>query len=216
MKEATRIAVLLSGKGRGSNMRALVEACRSDSFPAEVILVVSANEDAPALKAAAELGVETLAIPVPVSKEAALFEEPLLQALEERRVDLICLAGLMRKLSPRVLNRYRNRIMNIHPALLPAFGGRGFYGRRVHEEVIECGARYSGVTVHFVDEEYDHGPIVAQAVVPVEDDDTPETLAARILTEEHRLYPEAVRLFAEGRLKVEGRRVRRTPPARGS
>ena len=216
MKEATRIAVLLSGKGRGSNMRVLVEACRSDSFPAEVILVVSANEDAPALKAAAELGVETLAIPVPVSKEAALFEEPLLQALEERRVDLICLAGLMRKLSPRVLNRYRNRIMNIHPALLPAFGGRGFYGRRVHEEVIECGARYSGVTVHFVDEEYDHGPIVAQAVVPVEDDDTPETLAARILTEEHRLYPDAVRLFAEGRLKVEGRRVRRTPPARGS
>lgn len=216
MKEATRIAVLLSGKGRGSNMRALVEACRSDSFPAEVILVVSANEDAPALKAAAELGVETLAIPVPVSKEAALFEEPLLQALEERRVDLICLAGLMRKLSPRVLNRYRNRIMNIHPALLPAFGGRGFYGRRVHEEVIECGARYSGVTVHFVDEEYDHGPIVAQAVVPVEDDDTPETLAARILTEEHRLYPDAVRLFAEGRLKVEGRRVRRTPPAQGS
>ena len=211
--ERTRIAVLLSGHGRGSNMRALIEACQREEARAEVVLVVSANPEAPALRVAADLGVETLAIDAPLSAGEEAYETPLLQTLEARRVDLICLAGLMRKLSPRVLNRYRNRIMNIHPALLPAFGGQGYYGRRVHEAVLESGARFTGVTVHFVDEEYDHGPIIAQAVVPVQDDDTPETLAARVLEEEHRLYPQAVALFAEGRLQVEGRRVRVLPAA---
>jgi len=208
MQRVTRIAVLLSGAGRGSNMRALIEACQRSDFPAAAALVVSPNPEVPALRLAQELGVPALAIPAAVDEPAERFETPLLLALAEAQVDLICLAGLMRKLSPAVLERYRNRIMNIHPALLPAFGGRGCYGRRIHEAVLECGAKFTGVTVHFVDEEYDHGPIIAQTVVPVEDDDTPETLAARVLLEEHRLYPEAVRLFAEGRLRVDGRRVR--------
>jgi phosphoribosylglycinamide formyltransferase-1 len=99
-------------------------------------------------------------------------------------------------------------MMNVHPGLLPAFGGKGFYGKRVHEAVVESGAKFTGVTVHFVDDEYDHGPIILQRVFPVEDDDTPDTVAQRVLAEEHRAYPEAVRLFAEGRLRIEGRRVR--------
>ncbi|HEU4751482.1 MAG TPA: phosphoribosylglycinamide formyltransferase, partial [Armatimonadota bacterium] len=136
----------------------------------------------------------------------------LTRAFEGAGVDLICLAGYMRLLGPAVLARYAGRIMNIHPGLLPAFGGQGFYGRRVHEAVLESGTKLSGATVHFVDEEYDHGPIILQRAVPVLDDDTVETLAARVLEEEHRAYPEAVRLFAEGRLRIEGRRVRTLPP----
>jgi phosphoribosylglycinamide formyltransferase-1 len=114
----------------------------------------------------------------------------------------------MRMLGPDFLQAFPQRILNIHPALLPCFGGQGFYGRRVHEAVLESGARFTGVTVHFVDELYDHGPIILQAPVPVEDDDTTETLAARVLEQEHRLYPEALRLLAEGRLEIQGRRVR--------
>ena len=113
----------------------------------------------------------------------------------------------MRKLGPAFLQAFPRRVLNIHAALLPCFGGQGYYGRRVHEAVIESGARFSGATVHFADELYDHGPIIVQAVVPVEDDDTPETLAARVLEQEHRLYPQALRLLAEGRLEVQGRRV---------
>jgi len=132
----------------------------------------------------------------------------LLAAFHEVGADTIALAGFMRKLGPAFLHAFPQRILNIHAALLPCFGGQGFYGRRVHEAVIECGARFSGATVHFVDDEYDHGPIILQAVVPVADDDTPDTLAARVLEQEHRIYPEALRLLAEGRLKICGRRVK--------
>src|SRR5207249_1619072 len=132
----------------------------------------------------------------------------LIAAFREAGADTIALAGFMRMLGPDFLQAFPQRILNIHPALLPCFGGQGFYGRRVHEAVIESGARFTGATVHFVDELYDHGPIILQAVVPVEDDDTPETLAARVLEQEHRLYPEALRLLAEGRLEIQGCRVR--------
>jgi phosphoribosylglycinamide formyltransferase-1 len=142
------------------------------------------------------------------SRPETSLDQRLIAAFREVGADTIALAGFMRKLGPAFLRAYPQRILNIHAALLPCFGGQGFYGHRVHEAVVESGARFSGATVHFVDELYDHGPIILQAVVPVEDDDTPETLAARVLEQEHRIYPEALRLLAEGRLLVEGRRVR--------
>jgi phosphoribosylglycinamide formyltransferase 1 len=132
----------------------------------------------------------------------------LIAAFQEVGADAIALAGFMRKLGPSFLHAFPRRVLNIHAALLPCFGGQGFYGRRVHEAVIESGARFSGATVHFVDDQYDHGPIILQAMVPVENDDTAETLAARVLEQEHRIYPEALRLLAEGRLTIEGRRVK--------
>ena len=131
--------------------------------------------------------------------------------LKDHRIDLICLAGYMRKVGPRLLNSFPNRIMNIHPSLAPAFSGPGMYGPWVHRAVLEYGAKISGCTVQFIDEEYDSGPIIIQRAVPVEEDDTPERLAARILPFEHEAYVEAVRLFALGRLKVDERRVRILP-----
>jgi phosphoribosylglycinamide formyltransferase-1 len=136
------------------------------------------------------------------------LDSRLIAAFREVGAEAVALAGFMRKLGPGFLRDYPQRVLNIHAALLPCFGGQGFYGRRVHEAVIESGARFSGATVHFVDEAYDHGPIILQAIVPVEDDDTPDTLAARVLEQEHRIYPEALRLLAEGQLIIEGRRVR--------
>jgi phosphoribosylglycinamide formyltransferase 1 len=202
-----RIGVLLSGKGRGSNMQAIIEACRRGEVPGEVVRVVSTSPGAPALERARALGVDTLFVD-PEGVDPRELDARLTDAFREVKADTICLAGFMRKVGPAFLATFSGRILNIHAALLPCFGGQGFYGRRVHEAVLESGTRFSGATVHFVDELYDHGPIIAQAVVPVEDDDTVETLAARVLEQEHRLYPQALRLLAEGRLEVQGRRVR--------
>ena len=121
---------------------------------------------------------------------------------------LVCLAGFLKKLSPNFVKRFKDRIMNIHPALLPLFGGEGLYGHYVHEAVLKCGVKVSGCTVHFVDDEYDRGPIILQQAVPVMEGDTPDSLAARILKEEHKIYPKAIRLFSEGQLKIEGRTVK--------
>jgi len=203
-----RIGILLSGKGRGSNMQALIDATRDGRIPGEVALVVSTSPGAPALERAAAAGVAAQLIAAPEYAGPEELDAALAAAFDSAEVDLICLAGYMRLLTPSFVRRFAGRMMNVHPGLLPAFGGKGFYGRRVHEAVLESGAKFTGVTVQFVDDVYDHGPIILQRVVPVEDDDTPETLAARVLTEEHRAYPEAVRLFAEGRLRIEGRRVR--------
>jgi formyltetrahydrofolate-dependent phosphoribosylglycinamide formyltransferase len=202
-----RIGILLSGRGRGSNMQAIIDAARDGRIPGEVALVASTSPGAPALERARQSGVPALLIAAEEYESQEELDRALAAAFEEARVDLVCLAGYMRLLGRAFLSRFPNRVMNVHPGLLPAFGGRGFYGRRVHEAVIESGARFSGVTVQFVDEEYDHGPIIIQKVVPVEWEDTPETLAARVLEAEHQAYPEAVRLFAEGRLRIEGRRV---------
>jgi formyltetrahydrofolate-dependent phosphoribosylglycinamide formyltransferase len=203
-----RIGILLSGKGRGSNMQALIDATRDGRIPGDVALVVSTSPGAPALERAAAAGVSTRLVAAPEYADPEELDAALVAAFEAAGVDLICLAGYMRLLTPAFVRRFAGRMMNVHPGLLPAFGGKGFYGKRVHEAVIESGARFTGVTVHFVDDEYDHGPIILQRVVPVEDDDTPDTVAQRVLIEEHRAYPEAVRLFAEGRLRIEGRRVR--------
>ena len=208
---SVRIAILLSGRnGRGSNMQAITEACASGGIAGEVALVVGNFAESPALARASEMGLPTLTL---ASKQAEeTYAQALLTALADARIDLICLAGYMRKVPNAVVSAYRGRLMNIHAALLPAFGGQGMYGPRIHEAVLEYGAKVSGCTVHFVDEGYDTGPIICQAAVPVEENDTPETLAARVLIAEHETYPRAVALFAAGRLSVAGRRVRILPP----
>lgn len=189
-------------------MEAIIRACQLGIIPqSEVVLVVGTRPDAPALARAEALGVPTMIVNPRDFPDDSAYGDTLLWVLERVQPDLICLAGYMRLLPERVVKAYPNRIMNIHPALLPQFGGKGMYGLRVHEAVLQSGAKETGCTVHFVDEHYDTGPIILQRTIPVLEGDTPETLAERLLPVEHATYVEAIRLFAEGRLKVEGNRV---------
>ena len=204
MKADGRIGILISG--RGSNMEAIVRAAEQGRIPAVVAVVISNEPEAAGLARAREHGIEALVLDRRKASSPAEQDRRIVTALDERRVDLVCLAGYMKVLTPDFLKAYGGRILNIHPSLLPAFPGLD-----VQRQALEHGVRYSGATVHFVDAGVDTGPIVLQAVVPVESDDTPTTLSARILEQEHRIYPEAVRLFFEGRLQVEGRRVRILP-----
>lgn len=199
-----RLGVLVSG--RGTNLEAIADACESGRIPARVVVVISNRPDAYALERARSRSIPTRVIDHRKFPDRESFDRAVVEELKRHRVDLVCLAGFMRILSPYFVAQYRNRILNIHPALLPAF--KGLYGERVHEAVILSGAKFSGCTVHFVTEDVDGGPIILQAIVEVSPDDTPETLAQRVLKEEHRIYPEAIRLFAEGRLEIEGNRVR--------
>jgi phosphoribosylglycinamide formyltransferase-1 len=195
-----RIGVLLSG--RGSNLEALAESAKAGRIPdAEIAVVISNHEAAAGIDRARERKIPALVIP---SKglERETYDRLVVAALRERGVELVCLAGFMRLLSPYFIAAFHNRILNIHPSLLPSFPGL-----EAQRQALEYGVRYAGCTVHFVDENLDAGPIVLQAVVPVLDDDTPETLSARILKEEHRIYTEAVRIVLEGRFRIEGRRV---------
>ncbi len=204
---AKRIGVLLSG--RGSNFEALADSVAAGRIPeAEIAVAVSNREGAPGIDRARARGIQTRVIP---SKGLQREEHDRLvvAALEERRVELVCLAGYMRLLSPYFIQKFPQRILNIHPSLLPAFPGL-----EAQRQALEYGVKFTGCTVHFVDENLDAGPIVAQAVVPVRDDDTPETLAARVLAEEHRLYTEAVRLVLSGKFRIEGRRVIAAEPSR--
>lgn len=209
MPDPLRLGVLVSGTG--TNLQGLIDACRAGEVPAEVAVVVSNVPGAPALERARRAGVPAVVVDHRAFPAPAAFEAALRETLKGARVGLVCLAGFLRILSPAFVGAFAGRILNIHPALLPAFGGKGMYGERVHQAVLASGARVSGATVHFVTEVPDGGPIVLQAAVPVLDDDTPATLAARVRREELRLYPTAVRLFAEGRLRVEGSRVRILP-----
>jgi phosphoribosylglycinamide formyltransferase-1 len=194
-----KIGILISG--RGSNMLALIEATERGELEAEVAVVISNVEGAPGVQKAREHGVETLVIShVGLSREE--HERRLVAELKRRGVELVCLAGYMRLLSPYFLSEFPGRVLNIHPSLLPAFPGL-----EAQRQALEYGVKFSGCTVHFVDEQMDHGPIIAQAVVPVYDDDTVETLSARILAEEHRLYVQAVALVLSGNYRIEGRRV---------
>ena len=204
-----RIAILVSGPSRGSNMEAIIEACRDRRIPdSAVVAVIGARDDAPALHKAHALSVSTAVVNPREFPEPDMYGDALLWVLQKAQPDLICLAGYMRLLPAQVVQAYPMRIMNIHPALLPLFGGKGMYGLRVHQAAIDSGMKITGCTVHFVDEGYDTGPIILQRCVPIVDDDTPETLAARVLPLEHETYIEAIRLFVQGRLRVEGRRVR--------
>jgi len=197
-----RIGILLSG--RGSNFEALAESIAAGRIPgAEIAVVISNREGAPGIDRARQRGLDARVIP---SKglQREDYDRQVVAVLREKQVDLVCLAGYMRLLSPVFVGEFRGRILNIHPSLLPSFPGL-----EAQKQALEHGAKFSGCTVHFVDEHLDAGPIVAQAVVPILDDDTPETLSARILKEEHRIYTEAVRLVLEGHYKIEGRRVLR-------
>lgn len=183
-------------------MMSIMDAVERGDISGDIVLVLSNKADAPGLQHAAARGYETLFVSHRGFASREEFDAAVVEELEKRSVDLVCLAGFMRLLSPLFIRRYPNRIMNIHPALLPAFPG--LHGQR---QAIEHGVKVSGATVHFVDEHLDHGPIIIQQAVVARDDDTEETLSARILEVEHRIYPEAVRLFCEDRLRIEGRRV---------
>jgi phosphoribosylglycinamide formyltransferase 1 len=195
-----RIGVLLSG--RGSNFEALADSIAAGRIPsAEIAVVISNRENAPGIEKARARGIPAQVIPSR-GLERELYDKLVIAALEEKKVDLVCLAGYMRLLSPAFVAAFRGRILNIHPSLLPAFPGL-----ESQRQAIEHGAKFSGCTVHFVDENLDAGPIILQAAVPIRDDDTPETLSDRVLKEEHRIYTEAVRIVLEGRYRMEGRRV---------
>jgi phosphoribosylglycinamide formyltransferase 1 len=195
-----RIAVLLSG--RGSNFLSIHHAIREGRIDADIVLVLSNKPDAPGLAAARERGLETLYLDPKLFSNREDYDQAIVERLRQKDVDLVCLAGYMKILTPVLCRAFVNRILNIHPALLPSFPGL-----HVQQKAIDWGVRFSGCTVHFVAEEVDMGPIVLQAAVPVLLDDTEDTLAARILVEEHKIYPEAIRLFFEGRIEIRGRRV---------
>lgn len=195
-----KIAVLISG--RGSNLQSLIDAAAAGELGAEIALVVSNVPDAPGLERAAKAGIPAETIDHRDFEGREPFEDALHAALSARSIELVCLAGFMRLLTGNFVGKWRDRLINIHPSILPAFKGL-----HTHERAIEAGVRFSGCTVHFVTPEMDDGPIIAQAAVPVLQGDTPGDLAARILAEEHKLYPLAVRLIAEGRAKVAGNKV---------
>ncbi len=199
-KKRGRIAVFISG--RGSNFKAIHDAVLKKKINAEISLVLSNKKDAPGLKIAQKRNLDTIFLDPKDFGSNEEYDREIIKKINKKGVDLICLAGYMKILTPLLCREYNNRIMNIHPALLPAFPGL-----HVQIKAIDWGVRYSGVTVHFVTSNIDMGPIILQAVVPVFQDDSEETLSERILKEEHKIYPEAVRLFFEGRLELRGRRV---------
>jgi phosphoribosylglycinamide formyltransferase-1 len=192
--------------GNGSNFRAIETSIREGRLEAAIWVVVSSSANAGALSHASAAGYATL-VERKEDRAQPGYGERLRTWLSAHGVDFVALCGYLLLFPSEVVRAYPNRMTNIHPALLPAFGGKGMYGHHVHEAVLASGARYSGATVHIVTEEYDRGPIVAQHAVPVADDDTPETLAARVLTAEHQLYTEALQLFASGRIVVRGLRT---------
>jgi phosphoribosylglycinamide formyltransferase-1 len=202
-----RIAVLLSGNG--TTLQNLLDRIREGQLPAEIVLVISNRSEAVGLERAKRAGLPTAVVSRKPSSTLEEFGALNFERIRASGAELVCLAGYLQLLP--IPADFRHRVMNIHPALLPAFGGRGMYGRRVHEAVLAYGAKVSGCTVHFADDEYDHGPIILQRPVPVHDDDTPESLASRVFVQECEAYPEAIRLYAAGRLVVEGRRVRILP-----
>jgi len=201
MSQKLKLGVLASGSG--TNLQSIIDACMSGSIDAEVALVISNNPGAGALQRADEAGLPSTCINHRDYSSREQFDREVVGALANAGVELVCLAGFMRLITEDFLAAFPGRVINIHPALLPAFPGLD-----VQRKAIEYGARFSGCTVHFVDGGVDTGPVIIQAVVPILDDDTPDTLAARILVQEHKVYPRAIQLFAEGRLRIEERRVR--------
>ena len=196
-----RTAILISG--RGSNMSALISAAMDPTYPAEIALVVSNRPDAKGLERAAEFGIPTAVVDhTGFAGDRQAFEKALDAVLKEHRIELIALAGFMRILTPYLVNAWAGRMINIHPALLPAFKGLA-----THERALEEGVKLHGATVHYVSAEMDDGPIIIQGAVPVLDDDTPDTLAARVLEVEHKIYPKALALVAGGKARVTGARV---------
>jgi len=201
------IVVLVSG--RGTDLQSIIDATQEGWLKVNIQAVISDKEDAYALERAKQHGIPTYVLSKKVLKSE--FQEALLNLLTMLSPDLVVLAGFLTILGPQVVERFPQKIINIHPALLPSFCGKGFYGMKVHEAVYESGVKYTGCTVHFVDAGVDAGPIILQEVVKVDDDDTPETIAEKVLEVEHRLLPTAIKLISEGRVVLEGRRVRILP-----
>lgn len=202
-----RLAVLLSGEG--TTLQNLIDRIADGRLGVEIVVAISSRAGVGGLERARRAGIPAIAVERKAFPDVDAFNDALHAELGRRPVDLVVLAGF---LSPfQLRDRYVGRVLNIHPALIPAFCGKGLYGERVHRAVIEAGVKVTGCTVHFADDEYDHGPIVLQGCVPVLDDDTPQTLAARVQQLENELYPAAIQLYAEGRLVVSGRRVTLRP-----
>jgi phosphoribosylglycinamide formyltransferase-1 len=200
-----RIGVLASGGG--TNLQAIIDACERGEIDGDVVVVISNVPEAYALERARTHRIPAFAFPHSgVTREE--HEKDIIDCLVQHQVDLVVLAGYLRMMTPLFINKYAGKIMNTHPALLPSFGGKDMHGLKVHQAVIDYGCKVSGCTIHFVTVEIDGGQIILQKSVPVLEDDTPETLQERILKEEHKLFPRAIELFAQGKLKIEGRRVR--------
>jgi phosphoribosylglycinamide formyltransferase-1 len=203
-----RLAVLVSGNG--TDLQSIIDAISSGYIKAEICVVISDKEDAYALERAKKYDIP--AVSLPKKKLKKTFEEELLHVLEKFDPDGIVLAGFLTILSKEIIEKFQNKIINIHPSLMPSFCGKGFYGDKVHRAVYEYGVKYTGCTVHFVTSGIDAGPIILQEVVRVDDDDTPETIREKVLEVEHKILPYAVKLFVEGCLKIEGRKVRIVKP----
>jgi len=220
--KVTRVAVLVSGGG--SNLQALIDnqrpkvklqiaKCSNESLWGKlqnykISLVISNNPEAYALERAGKAGIETLILTDKKYKNRLEYAKALVKELKKRNIDAVCLAGFMLILHPYFVRNFKNRVLNIHPALLPRFGGEGMYGHHVHEAVLKSGVKESGCTVHFVDEGCDTGPIILQKKVRVRRGDTPDTLAKRVLKYEHIAYPQALKLFASGKLKIKGKKAK--------
>lgn len=187
----------------GSNLQAILDAIAAGTLPAKPCLVICNNSSAKALERARAAGVVGMHLSGTTHADADARDRAMLEALQAHGANLVVCAGYMRKVGPRVLAAYRRRVVNIHPALLPRFGGQGMYGLRVHEAVLAADERVTGVTIHLVDDAYDHGPTLAQATVPVQPGDTPEVLQARVLETEHRLYPDTLRRIALGEIDLD-------------
>ena len=204
MNNRVRIGVLASGGG--TNLQAIIDACERGEIDGDVVVVIANVPDAFALERARKHGIAAFCFP---SKGATRdqHEQDIISCLEQHNVDLVCLAGYLRVLTPLLINKYVGRLMNTHPALLPSFGGQGMHGLNVHKAVLDYGCKVSGCTIHFVTLDVDGGPIILQKAVPVLEGDTPEVLQERVLKEEHKLYPRAVQLFAKRKLRLDGRKV---------
>lgn len=201
-----KIGVLISGSG--TNLQALIDNVEKGMINGEIAVVISDKKGAFGIERAKKHGIEAIEIDKKEFDDKNVFMKAIINELEKYQVELVVLAGFLSILSEDFIEKFRNRIINIHPSLIPSFCGKGFYGLRVHKAALDYGVKVSGATVHFVDEGADTGPIILQEAVKVEEDDTPESLSARILKVEHKLLPEAVRLYCEGRLVIEGRKVK--------
>lgn len=199
------LAVLASGSG--TNLQAMIDAIKKKKLKARIKIVISNNSDAYALKRARKNKIKALHLFQTQFSSPKEFDLKLISILKKEKIDLIALAGYMKKLSPIVVRVFKNKIINIHPALLPRFGGKGMYGIHVHKEVIKSGIKTTGVSVHLVDEKYDHGPIIFQKEIPLREDDTPESLQKRVLKIEHQVYTYVIGLFARNKILIKGRKV---------
>lgn len=204
--EKLKIGVLASG--RGSNFEAVLNNIKAGKLNAEIKVVISNVSTAGALEIARVNGIEAVYLSKTNFGSQEQFDDELLKVLIDHEVNFVVLAGYLKMISAKVIRTFHNRMLNIHPALLPAFGGKGYYGKKVHEAVLNYGCKVSGVTVHLVNEEYDNGPPVLQRCVPVMENDTPESLAERVLKEEHKIFTDALILFAENKITIEGRKVK--------